>query len=287
MKADAPEKPGYPETDLPSVSVVTVVYNDAENIEKTIRSVINQQYPRLEYIVIDGGSTDGTLDIIKKYENRIDYWISEKDNGIYHAMNKGIDLASGQWINFMNANDLFYNSTTIYDVFKDSPTDVDFIYGYFIRRKAGEDEYVGLRLPFHEIWKDMPMSHQALFSKTSLLKQNKFCLNNKIISDYKSVFLHYMQGKKFYDCQKTIAVMSPAGYSNKDFLRTLERWKLVRKHLNYKIDIYFALLLTSYVLEKFFTPRATNFLIQKISSLKPAKNALSTSTENFIKKRKS
>jgi len=273
------------ENGLPSVTIVTVVYNDAENIEKTLLSVISQNYPNLEYIVIDGGSTDGTVDIIKKYESRIHRWISEKDAGIYDAMNKGIDLASGQWINFMNANDQFYNSTTIDEVFKDFPEDADFIYGYFIRRKEEGDEYVGLRLPFHEIWKDMPFSHQALFSKTALLKQNKFCLHNKIISDYKSVFLHYVDGRKFFNCHKTIAITASAGYSDKTFRRTFERWKLVRKHLNYKIDIYFIFLLGSYILETLFPPQAHRFLIQKISALKPAKNALSATTESLFKKK--
>lgn len=285
MNASASQNTNCPETDLPSVTVVTVVYNDAQNIEKTLLSVINQKYPNLEYIVIDGGSTDGTVDIIKKHENNITYWISEKDKGIYDAMNKGIDLASGEWINFMNSNDLFYHSTTIYDVFKDCPKDVDFIYGYFIRRKEGIDEYIGLRLPFDEIWKDMPFSHQALFSKTALMKQNKFCLTNKIISDYKSVFLHYINGRTFYNCEKTIAIMTPAGYSDKAFLRTFERWRLVRKYLSYKVDIYFILLLSTIGLEKILSPQVTEFLVQKISAVKPAKNALSTPAESLIKKK--
>jgi len=221
----------------------------------------------------------------KKYESRIHRWISEKDAGIYDAMNKGIDLASGQWINFMNSNDIFYRETTIYEVLKDFPKDADFIYGYFVRRKHGLDEYIGLRLPFDEIWKDMPFSHQALFSRTTLLKQNKFCLQNKIISDYKSVFLHYIDGRRFYNCRKTIAITASAGYSDKTFQRTFERWKLVRKYLNYKIDIYFILLLGSYVLETLLPPRAHRFLIRKISALKPARSALGAGTESFLKLR--
>ena len=95
------------------ISVVTVSYNAVSTIEQTILSVINQTYPNVEYIIIDGGSTDGTVDIIKKYADKIAYWVSEPDKGIYDAMNKGVVVATGEWINFMNAGDIFTDSDVI------------------------------------------------------------------------------------------------------------------------------------------------------------------------------
>ncbi|MCI8664257.1 MAG: glycosyltransferase [Hungatella sp.] len=92
---------------LPKISVITISYNSAKTIEKTIKSVINQQYDNLEYIIIDGGSTDGTVEIIKKYESFIDCWISEKDFGISDAFDKGIRLATGDIIGIVNSDDQY------------------------------------------------------------------------------------------------------------------------------------------------------------------------------------
>jgi glycosyltransferase involved in cell wall biosynthesis len=92
---------------VPLVSIVTVVWNGAATIERTIQSVLAQSHPRIEYIIMDGGSTDGTLDIIRKYEDRIDFWQSAKDKGIYDAMNKGIALCTGEWIGLINADDWY------------------------------------------------------------------------------------------------------------------------------------------------------------------------------------
>lgn len=93
--------------DNPKFSIITVVYNAEASIEKTIQSVIEQQYEGIEFIIIDGGSTDGTLEILKKYEKHIDYWISESDEGIYDAMNKGMKIAKGEGVLFLNAGDYF------------------------------------------------------------------------------------------------------------------------------------------------------------------------------------
>lgn len=95
---------------MPLVTVVTVVLNGKNYLERTIKSVISQSYSNIEYLIIDGGSQDGTLDIIRQYENHIDYWISEIDSSLYEAMNKAFSLASGYFVNFLNAGDYFYDS---------------------------------------------------------------------------------------------------------------------------------------------------------------------------------
>jgi len=99
--------------DSPLLTVITVVFNGARTLEATVQSVLGQTYRNIEYIIIDGGSTDGTLDIIRKYEHAIDYWLSEPDKGVYDAMNKGINAANGIWLNFLNGNDVFCESSTI------------------------------------------------------------------------------------------------------------------------------------------------------------------------------
>ena len=90
------------------LSIITVNYNDAKGLERTIKSVISQTFHDYEFIIIDGGSTDGSVDVIKQYENHIDYWVSEKDGGIYPGMNKGLRQAKGDYLNFMNGGDCYH-----------------------------------------------------------------------------------------------------------------------------------------------------------------------------------
>jgi cellulose synthase/poly-beta-1,6-N-acetylglucosamine synthase-like glycosyltransferase len=119
--------------DKPLISIVTVVYNGEAFLEETILSVINQAYDNVEYIIIDGGSTDRTIDIIKKYEDKLDYWISESDDGIYDAMNKGIDLVTGEWVNFVNSSDVLNGNayTVILDCLVKNSNKCDVIaFGY-------------------------------------------------------------------------------------------------------------------------------------------------------------
>ena len=117
---------------MPLVNVITVAYNARDDLEKTIRSVVGQTYPSINYIVIDGGSEDGTVEMIEKYEDKIGYFISEKDKGIYDAMNKGMSHVSKGYINFLNAGDEYISKNTIDDIFKGIGDSYDLIYGKII-----------------------------------------------------------------------------------------------------------------------------------------------------------
>ncbi|HDY89306.1 MAG TPA: glycosyltransferase, partial [bacterium] len=111
------------------LSIITVTYNAEACLEKTIQSVINQTYKNIEYIIIDGGSSDKTLSIIKKYKKYIKYCISEPDKGIYDAMNKGIKIAKGDYINFLNAGDFYYENNVLSYLFDNLDKSVDLLYG--------------------------------------------------------------------------------------------------------------------------------------------------------------
>lgn len=168
--------------DNPLISVITVVYNSELYLEGTIQSIINQTYDNVEYIIIDGGSTDSTIDVIKKYEDKIDYWVSQSDTGIYDAMNKGIDVATGEWINFMNAGDRFFDSTILLQISK--VLGCDLVYGNHAVYKNDPTVFQLIDVKYYKDIRNIPFCHQSLFAKTELLKLNKFDTRYKIAADY-------------------------------------------------------------------------------------------------------
>lgn len=181
----------------PLVSIITVAFNAVNEIESTILSVLSQSYNNIEFIVVDGGSTDGTIDIINKYSDKIDFWISEPDKGVYDAMNKGIKMAHGEWVNFMNCGDAFYQTTIIESVvayMKMNKCDVVYgdvmlnVNGCLILKKADV-----LRC----IKKTLPFCHQSSFVKMAILRDNMFDLSYRIAADYALFY-------KLYSCNKYI-----------------------------------------------------------------------------------
>ncbi|MGN6395305.1 MAG: glycosyltransferase family 2 protein [Mucilaginibacter sp.] len=157
----------------PTLSVITVVYNNVKDIERTIKSTINQTYNNIEYIVIDGKSTDGTLQIIERYKDHIAQLVSEKDEGIYDAMNKGLKLATGDYVIFMNSGDEFFESTTVEKVFDTAP-DADIYYGETemvndARQSLGRRRH---KIPEKFTWRSfkygMSISHQAIYIRRTL-----------------------------------------------------------------------------------------------------------------------
>ena len=156
----------------PLITVITVVFNGEKHLENTILSVLNQTYQNIEYIIIDGGSSDETVNIIKKYEHAIDYWCSEKDNGIYDAMNKGIDLVAGEWINFMNSDDKYFGNSTIEIISENISKYVSVIYGDAIISSGKYKKYVAKK-KFSRInliiWSTRVVCHQAMFVRKKIV----------------------------------------------------------------------------------------------------------------------
>ena len=200
----------------PLITVVTVVFNGEQFIEETILSVINQTYHNVEYIIIDGGSTDATLDVVRKYEHAIDYWVSEKDSGIYDAMNKGIDLATGNWINFMNAGDTFFEQKILYAVFNGSVyKNVDVLYGnHQIIYPSGRKCLVKAG-NIKNLWKGSQFCHQASFIRSSYHKQHKFNLCIKIAADFNFFYAAQKNQISFNSLDQTIATFKAGGFSDK------------------------------------------------------------------------
>jgi glycosyltransferase involved in cell wall biosynthesis len=171
-KKSAPEKP--------LISVITVVRDGEMCIEKTILSVLNQDYDNIEFIIIDGGSKDRTLDIIRMHEGFLDYWISGPDRGIYDAMNKGASLASGDWIIFLNADDVFYgkNLSLVADRLKDRNT---VYYGNSLWPDSGrvyDGEFSGYKLMFKNI------CHQSIFYPGTVFTRYAFDVRYPVLADY-------------------------------------------------------------------------------------------------------
>lgn len=199
------------------VSVITVCYNAINSIENTIRSVLAQTYTNIEYIVIDGGSSDGTLDVIKKYSDLISRWVSEPDNGIYDAMNKGIALATGEWINFRNSGDVFASPDAIESMFdKDVADDVSVLHGdcFFVSEK----DYLIHKPSIIEdpncyLYK-MPVNHCASFIRRKLHQQLLFDLSYRASADYDFFYKISKLGLKFEYRPVVVALFAMDGFTS-------------------------------------------------------------------------
>lgn len=227
------------------ISIITVVYNGEKFLEETIQSVIHQTYNNVEYIIIDGGSTDGTLDIIKKYEDKVDYWMSKRDSGIYDAMNKGIDLASGEWINFMNGGDLFYKNQVLENIFYGTNNNADIIYGDTVFNYPTFQKKVKANTNINDLWKGMCFTHQSTFIKSNLHKNNKFIKDMKIGADFAFLYNSYKKNVIFKYSNTTISIMDIGGISYTDRISSIkDHYSVVLKYDNsLKIKIYYKYLI--------------------------------------------
>jgi glycosyltransferase involved in cell wall biosynthesis len=250
---------------IPLITIVTVVLNGEKTLEETILSVINQTYTNIEYIIIDGNSTDCTLDIIKKYEDKIDYWISEPDDGIYFAMNKGIDLATGEWLNFMNSGDYFYTKTILQNIFEKENIEADIIYGdIFCIYSFGS--FVQKAKPINYIKKRMPFSHQASFVKTKIIEKCKFDETYKISGDHLFFYNCYVNNKKFEYYPLVIAAYDANyGISSNNYLLLyyeIAREKGIEKKAAWKIG--YGIYCNIYNFKSLIKKLLPKFIVKKI-----------------------
>lgn len=201
----------------PKISIITVVYNGKDLIEGTINSVLNQTYQNIEYTIIDGGSKDGTLEIIKKYESKISKWKSEPDNGLYDAMNKGLKVATGDFVWFMNAGDWIFEKDTIEKMVRKCEKETDVLFGEVMlvndnRKHLGtRSENTTQKLPKKLNWKSlkkgMVVCHQAFLPRRNLAPlyiENNLaadihwvieCLKNaKLVTNTQLILAQYLQG---------------------------------------------------------------------------------------------
>jgi glycosyltransferase involved in cell wall biosynthesis len=218
----------------PKLSIITIVYNNVQDIERTLLSVLNQTYKNIEYIVIDGASNDGTLALINKYKGSITQLISEKDKGIYEAMNKGLKLATGDYVLFMNSGDEIFATETIENIFATQP-DADIYYGETeIINSQGES--MGQRrhkAPEQFTWRGfnlgMSISHQAIYIKRNLLEP--YDETYQLSADIDWIIRAAKKAKKIVNTRMYVAKYLFGGMSKKKHKQSLaERFHIMRKH---------------------------------------------------------
>ncbi len=238
----------------PLISIITVVYNGEKFLEKTIKSVLTQTYKYIEYIVIDGGSSDGTIEIIKRYEDKIFYWVSEEDKGIYDAMNKGAQIATGDFIHFLNADDIICKSNGIESIVGNM-IDMDTV--YFSRVSIISDRvfwiYPSKDVKDFNKWLKLNLpNHQTMFFPKSFYKKYYYDLRLSIGADddYK-LFALKNHAVKFIDLIFVEFVRGGVSSNHKSFKLFKQRLKesFIR---NFKHKRYGRLLLDPFKLMLMF-----------------------------------
>ena len=252
----------------PISSVITVVFNGEEYIEETIKSVVSQKDSYIEYIVVDGKSSDSTLEIINKYKSRIDYIISEKDDGIYHAMNKGASIANGKYLCFLNASDIYF-SGTLNDVYSKSLKEN---FDYFIAPAAirGQDNIdLKIKYPIQNFsyqegkYMGMPAPHLTVFVKKIIFDElGGYDLKFRISSDYDFLLRLSKNTSNFVYWEEPIGAFRLGGISG-SFKIYLENYKIGIKHKIPKLQMIF---ITLWFLSKHFLKvLLPNRIVKKIS----------------------
>jgi glycosyltransferase involved in cell wall biosynthesis len=234
---------------LPLITVVTVVYNGASLIEKTIQSVIHQKYPYIEYVIIDGASADGSVNIIKNYEAKITKWLSEKDTGIYNAMNKGIKEATGEWICFLNCGDVFVDTQTVQRIVDSLPLShtADIIYGNILVEQQNGTLHERVAKEPCNIHR-MHFCHQSAFVKTDLLRAYMFDEKYRMSADLKFFKQCHYDKRTFAHVNFPTVIYDTSGISNVQRKKGLLDNIAVIKEIDRGIDKYLFLLRLYFVI---------------------------------------
>ncbi len=218
----------------PLLSVITVVYNNVQHIERTMLSVLGQSYLNIEYIIIDGISNDGTLDVIRKYQNRICQFISEKDAGIYDAMNKGLAVATGDYVLFMNSGDEIYDETTVERIFK-TAVNADIYYGETemlnaqLQSEGTRRHHVPKALNIQSFKYGMSVSHQAIYIKTAIARP--YNLSYKLSADIDWILDAISKSSLIVNVDFYVAKYMMGGLSkDKHFQSLKERYQIFKNH---------------------------------------------------------
>lgn len=246
-------------------TIITINYNNADGLRRTIESVVNQTYTDYEYVIIDGGSADGSVDVIREYEDKITYWVSEKDKGIYNAMNKGVKVSHGDYLMFMNSGDVFYSYTVLEEVCAKRRKE-DIIVGKVHTCDGKEFLYQPQQLTMYFFYSST-IPHQGAFIKKYLLDKYPYDENLKITSDWK----FFVEAVIFEDCSvgfvdTVISQFDTEGVSTTNPEQTwLEKIKVMRTIFPERVIQDFANMKKSECLMLSLTPQLRiNYSIDKI-----------------------
>jgi glycosyltransferase involved in cell wall biosynthesis len=235
----------------PLISVVTVVYNGSQHLEQAVQSVINQDYENIEYIIIDGGSTDGSVDIIRKYGDKIAYWVSEPDQGIFHAMNKGIKKATGDFIGILNADD-WYEPGIITQVAKaaaDKSEQVVFYFDYYHYDEELSVDSKVKRFSTREYWKGMSILHQAMFIDRRVYERfGQYDLTYRLAADYEFLLRMVAEGVEFVKIETHGVTFRRGGESTMRMRESIrEASRINRQYFGFFSEKHFSFILNNHI----------------------------------------
>lgn len=224
----------------PKITIVIATYNSGKTLAQTLDSVMGQTYPKIELIIIDGGSTDLTLDIIQRYKNSISYWVSEPDKGVYDAFNKGVQHATGEYVQFLGSDDSLCEATTIEQVVASLSEEVDILSAnvWLVDEKTNlqfllsnshaidKKDFDGRMIP-----------HPGMFTRRTLLLKYPFDVSYRIAADYQFFLQCYFDDNKFLFIDTPVVFFSSCGMSSTNEVKLMEENKRIWEKFDLDLDV--------------------------------------------------